>query len=68
MLLLLYSTKDTAVLVEDLCDWIEYSNISIFKNKIIKTLHRSRMLEHDRETETVLLSPNGAEYVEINIL
>ena len=68
VLLILYSTKDTAVLVEDLCDWIEYSNLSIFKSRIIKDLHKDRMVEHDKETETVLLSPKGAEHVEAHIL
>ena len=67
-LLLLYSTKETAVLVEDLCEWIEYSNFSVFKNRIIKALHKDRMVEHDRESDAVLLSPNGAEYVEEHIL
>lgn len=68
ILLLLYHTKETAVLVEDLCDWIEYSNITLFKSRIIRILHKGRMIEHDRDSDAVLLSPNGAEYVEENIL
>lgn len=68
VLLILYSTKDTAVLVEDLCDWIEYSKLSVFKSRIVKALHKDRMVEHDKETETVLLSPKGAEHVEAHIL
>jgi hypothetical protein len=68
VLLLLYSTKETSVLVEDLCDWVEYSNLSVFKSRIIRVLHKNRMVEHDRETDAVLLSPNGAEHVEEHIL
>ncbi len=67
-LLLLYHTKEAAVLVEDLCDWIEYSNISVFKSKVIRVLHKKRMVEHDIDSDAVLLSPNGAEYVEVHIL
>lgn len=68
VLLILYSTKEAAVLVEDLCEWIEYSNLSVFKSRIIKLLHKDRMVEHDKETDAVLLSPKGVEHVEEHIL
>jgi len=68
VLLLLYHSKETAVLVEDLCDWIEYSNLSVFKSRVIRALHKKRMLEHDRDNDAVLLSPNGTEHVEKHIL
>ena len=68
VLLILYSSKETAVLVEDLCDWIEYSNISVFKARVLKTLHKKRMIELDKETDAVLLSPTGAQRVEDHIL
>lgn len=68
VLLILYSSKETAVLVEDLCDWIEYSNLSVFKTRVLKTLHKKRMIEHDKETDAVLLSPTGAQHVEDHIL
>ncbi len=68
VLLILYSSKETAVLVEDLCDWIEYSNLSVFKTRVLKTLHKKRMIEHDKETDAVLLSPTGAQRVEDHIL
>lgn len=68
VLLLLYHCKETAVLVEDLCDWIEYSNLSVFKGRVIRALHKKRMVEHDIDTDAVLLSPNGTEHVEEHIL
>ena len=68
VLLILYSSKETAVLVEDLCDWIEYSNRSVFKSRILKTLHKKRMIEYDKETDAVHLSPTGARRVEDGIL
>lgn len=38
-LLLLYSSQNSAVLLEDLCEWIEYSNPRMFKSVIIRELH-----------------------------
>lgn len=67
-LLLLYSCQSSAVLLEDLCQWVEYSNPGMFKNKIIRELHKQRLVEYDAETESVVLSPKGAAYVEQNIL
>ena len=67
-LLLLYSSQNSAVLLEDLCDWIEYSNIQVFKNTIIKKLHKRRFLEFDKDSESIVLSPKGVEYVEKNLI
>jgi len=67
-LLLLYSSQDSAVLLEDLCEWIEYSNIRVFKNTIIKELHKHRFLEFDKDSESIVLSPKGVEYVEKNLI
>lgn len=68
VLLLLYSSAHSAILVEDLCDWIEYSNPHVFKTDIIQSLHKGRLVEHDRHTESVVLSPKGAKYVEDSLL
>lgn len=68
VLLLLYSSSESAVLIEDLCSWVEYSNLSVFKNKVIGVLHKARLIEHDVDTDTVFLSPKGASYVEENLL
>lgn len=68
VLLLLYSTHDSAILVEDLCDWVEYSNPQMFKSIILAKLHKERFLEFDRESESIILSPKGTEYVEKNLI
>ncbi len=68
VLLLLYSSKETAVFVEDLCEWIEYSNPHVLKSRILGGLHHQRLIEYDRDTETATLSPKGADYVEKHIL
>jgi hypothetical protein len=66
-LLLLYSNPNSFVLLEDLCEWVEYSNQSRFK-RVINELHKQRLLEFDRDSETIILSPKGAEYVEVNLI
>lgn len=68
VLLLLYSETESAILTEDLCDWIEYSNLSVFKNKILNPLHKKRFIEFDKSTDTVYISPTGAKEVEDKIL
>jgi hypothetical protein len=68
VLLLLYSSTGTAVLVEDLCDWVEYSNLGVFKSRVVRDLHKQRLVEHDKDTETVFLSPKGTQFVEDNLL
>lgn len=68
VLLLLYSCADSSILVEDICDWIEYSNLAVFKTKVILPLHKLRQLEFDRENDSIILSPKGAAFVEEHLL
>jgi hypothetical protein len=63
-LILLYSSPASAVLLEDLSSWVEYSNPGMFKKVIIKTLHKQRFIEFDADSESVILSPKGVKYVE----
>jgi hypothetical protein len=67
-LLLLYSCADSSVFVGDLCEWIEYSNLAVFRSKVIGPLHKSRLLEFDKDTESITLSPKGVAHVEDNLL
>jgi len=68
VLLLLYSSPASVIMVEDLCDWVEYSNPAVFKSNVIRALHKARLVEHDRDTDSVVLSPKGADLVEKNLL
>ena len=68
VLLLLYSSSDSGVLIEDLFDWTEYSNLGMFKKSVLDPLHRARQIEYDRDTESSLLSPLGVNRVEEEIL
>ncbi|OFV96880.1 MAG: hypothetical protein A3H28_10920 [Acidobacteria bacterium RIFCSPLOWO2_02_FULL_61_28] len=67
-LLLLYSNQNSAVLLEDLCEWVEYCNPRMFKNVIIRELHKKRFLEFDKDSESIILSPKGVEYVEKELI
>lgn len=68
VLLLLYSDTDSGVLTEDLFSWTEYSNLAMFKKSVLGALHNKRLIEYDRETETVVISPLGTRYVDEDIL
>jgi hypothetical protein len=68
VLLLAYSEAQTGVMVEDLFNWTEYSNLSVFKKKVLLPLHQQRWIEYDQETEFIFLSPLGIKEVEEHIL
>ncbi len=67
-LLLLYGDPDIAVPAEDLFVWTEYSNMSVYRRDVLGMLHSQRLIEYDRETETVTISPTGIAKVEQGIL
>lgn len=66
-LLLLYAAQ-APVAVEDLFAWIEHPRMSNFRAQVLGPLHRERLIEYDRETETAVLSPTGAERVDEQIV
>jgi hypothetical protein len=68
VLLLCYQEPSSAILSEDLFDWVEYSNFSVFKNKVLIPLHKERLIEYDKSADCVMISPLGAKDVEHRIL
>lgn len=64
VLLLLYNDIQTALPVEDLASWVEAPRLSTFVTRVIVPLHRRRLVEYDRESRTVVLSPTGATAAE----
>ena len=40
------------------------SNPRVFKGRVIAELHKQQLIEHDKKTDCVFLSPKGASYVE----
>jgi hypothetical protein len=67
-LLLAYTDVQSGLLVEDLFLWVEYSNLAVFKRKVLKPLHEAKLIEYDKESEAVFLSPLGVQEVESKIL
>jgi hypothetical protein len=67
-LLLLYGEQDDAVLAEDLCEWVEYSELRHYRRDVLVKLHGARLIEFDRDSDTVHLSPLGVERVEKDLL
>jgi hypothetical protein len=68
VLLLLYSDVNYGIAVEDLFEWVEYSNMAMFKANVLKGLHRMNLIEFDTELNFVHLSPLGINEVEERIL
>jgi hypothetical protein len=68
VLVLLYSESEAAVPVEDLFEWVGYARKDHFKVKVLAPLHAARLVEFDRATDTVLLSPLGASETERKVL
>jgi hypothetical protein len=65
-LVLVYSSADS-MSVREIADAIEYVNVSQFRTKVLKPIHKSKLIEFDSKTDTVTLSPIGARFVEKNI-
>lgn len=63
-LLLLYSCLEGRASEQELFNWIEHSNKSQFKNRILKALHKERLVEYNFTTGIVHISPNGINAVE----
>lgn len=67
VLLLTYSQVEQGVFFEDLNNWIEYQNKTDFKSKVLQLLHKSGMIEFDKELNMIFLSPKGGKEVEDKI-
>lgn len=66
-LVLLYSESGW-VSTTTLCNWVEYSNASVFRSRILKSLHDKRLVEHDSKNARVKISPLGVRSVEQRLL
>lgn len=64
VLTLLYSEPDEAIPIEDLCAWVEAPRLDHFRTRVILSMHKERLVEYDRDTETVILLPPGVSAAE----
>jgi hypothetical protein len=67
VLVLLYS-KPSWCTEEDVLDWVEYSNPNVFRKKVLRALHKKRLIEYDPHQHRARISPRGANHVEQTIL
>ncbi len=65
-LLLLYSHAGP-VSERDLLRWVEHSNATGYRRDVLRPLHRDGLIDYDRETGVVQLSPTGARHVEMSV-
>lgn len=66
-LVLLYHCM-APVLEAELVDWVEHSNVSVFRRDVLRPAHKQKLLEYDSVAHTVQISPRGIEHVESSIL
>jgi hypothetical protein len=67
-LLLLYSSTESAVLAEDLFEWSKHSHFGSYKRDVLQDLDNDNLVEYDRATESVILSPLGVKRVEEEVI
>lgn len=67
ILVLLYSSS-APVDGEVLRRWTEYANPHRFREEILRELHASALVHHDRQGSTVTISPLGQQLVETEVL
>lgn len=67
VLLLLYQAPSW-VDTKNLASWVEYSSKSMFNTRVIKPLHKARLIEYDSKKQRAKISPLGSKYVETTIL
>lgn len=48
-------------------DWVEYSNVSMFRGILVQC-HKSKLVEYDSHKKRVTISPMGIEHVEARLL
>ena len=53
---------------EDLLSWVEYSNASVFRSKVLMAMHKLRLVEYDKKIGRARISPLGSKEVEQRIL
>lgn len=67
VLLLLYDSHNRSVMEEDLFDWTKYSGLGMFRKAVLAPLDKDCLIEYDRDTKSVTISPLGIKRVEEEI-
>jgi hypothetical protein len=73
---LTYRNKVLAILYEEypasvgefkLREWVEHSNQTVFRRKVVLPLHKEKLIEYNSSTKKITISPRGLIYVEKNV-
>lgn len=67
-LLFLQYEGEKDIPIGDLCKWVEYTNVTIFKKNILRKLHTEKKIYLDEKAWTCRILPPGLQYVERSIL
>jgi hypothetical protein len=62
-LLLLYE-NNASIKESDLVDYLEHTNASVYRRDVLVKLHKDRIVEYNRKTGNVTISPSGIKYVD----
>lgn len=66
-LLILYSEAGS-INEKQLCSWIEYSTLGMYRTRVLISLHKDRLVEYDLQSGSVRISPAGVKEVESRLL
>lgn len=64
VLLILYNELNNKAHIENLFEWTEHSNKSNFKSSVIMALHKDKLVEYNKTTKEVSISPKGLSIAE----
>lgn len=53
---------------KELLTWVEYSNLTMYRKRVLGPLHKARLIEFDRKQGRARISPLGVKQVEQEIL
>ena len=67
-LLFLQYEGERDIPVGDLCKWVEYTNVTVFRKSILRKLHTEKKIHLDEKAWTCRILPPGLRYVEESIL
>lgn len=67
-LLLLYAESTSTASAQELFLWTEHSHMPSYRRDVLRPLHEFRLIEYDRKSEMVSISPLGIKRVEEKIL
>lgn len=66
-LLLLYHRRGP-IAEEDLRQWVEHSNPSVYRRDVLRKAHRAKLIEYDDRSKTAEISPLGIALTEETLL